>query len=194
MIFPIIAYGHPKLRHKCETIAANNVRLQNLIASMWETMYASVGSGLAAPQIGKSLRLFTVDTEQVYDNSSHKERKLFLGDKGIKQVFINPVILETAGESWVQTEGCLSIPRIQLDIERKMSVVIRYLNEDFVEKESLFIGQTARTVLHEYDHIEGILFTDYVDKKDIQDGLDRIIGGGVKTDYKMKFNKITASR
>ncbi len=194
MIFPIIAYGHPKLRQKCETIVSNNAQLHNLIANMWETMYSSVGSGLAAPQIGKSLRLFTVDTVQVYENRSYKNRKMFMGDKGIKEVFINPVIVETAGENWTQVEGCLSIPGIELEIERKMSVVIKYLDKNFIEKESLFIGQTARTVLHEYDHIEGILFTDYADKTDIREELDRITSGGIKTDYKMKFNKIKANR
>ena len=194
MILPIIAYGHPKLRLQCREISRNYTQLRTLIKNMWETMYAASGAGLAAPQVGQSLRLFIVDSVQIYDNSSYKERKLFISDQGVKEVFINPVIIERAGEDWIETEGCLSIPLLQLDIERKMSVVIKYLNEDFIEKERIFSGVTARTVMHEYDHIEGILFTDYVDKENVREQLDRITRGDVDVDYKMKFNKIKRKR
>ena len=189
MILPILAYGHPKLRQECKEVSQNNHQLQNLIKNMWKTMYAAKGAGLAAPQIGSSLRLFIVDSVQVYENSGYKDRRLFITDSGIREVFINPVITERAGDNWIKAEGCLSIPAIELEIERRMTVVIKYLDADFTEKEKIFTGETARAVMHEYDHIEGILFTDYADKELIREKLEKITRGDIEVDYKMKFNK-----
>jgi peptide deformylase len=189
MKYPILAYGHPKLRQKCDNISKSYPRLTKLIDDMWETLYAANGAGLAAPQIGKSIRLFILDTIEEYKQSTIREREKFIGDEGIKEVFINPTILETAGNTWYSPEGCLSIPNVWVDTERKMSLIIKYFNEGFEEKEMFFSGETARAIFHEYDHIEGILFTDYADNKVIKDKLERISRGDVKVNYKMLFNK-----
>ncbi|MDR3626989.1 MAG: peptide deformylase [Ignavibacteriaceae bacterium] len=189
MKLPILAYGHPKLRQKCEDITKNYPKLDNLIEDMWETLYAANGAGLAAPQVGRSIRLFVIDTIEEYDQSSTKGREKFVGDKGITEVFINPQIIERAGKVWSNTEGCLSIPNVWVDTERKMSLIIRYLNKDFEEREMFFSGATARAIFHEYDHIEGILFTDYSNNPVIKDKLERIARGDVKVNYKMLFHK-----
>ncbi len=188
MILPILAYGHPKLRQNNNDITKNYPNLKNLISDMWETLYADDGAGLAAPQIGKSIRLFIVDSVQIYKNSNSRGRERFIGDEGIKEVFINPEITETNGNMWIQAEGCLSFPTLSLDIGRKISCTIKYLNENFEEKERIFIGTTARVILHEYDHIEGILFTDYINKEAIKDELEKISRGDVNVNYKMVFN------
>ena len=189
MKLPILAYGHPVLRQKCEDIPRSYPKLKQLISDMWETLYAANGAGLAAPQIGKAIRLFIVDTVQDYRNSSIDERKMFITDKGIRETFINPVILEKGGSLWVESEGCLSIPKLQFDIERKLSVAIKYYDENFEEKEGVFSGVTARAVLHEYDHIEGVLFTDYVNEDLYREQVDKISRGDVKVKYRMKFFK-----
>jgi peptide deformylase len=156
---------------------------------MWETLYAANGAGLAAPQVGRSIRLFVIDTIEEYDQSSTKGREKFVGDKGITEVFINPKIIEAAGKVWSNPEGCLSIPNVWVDTERKMSLIIRYLNGNFDEREMFFSGATARAIFHEYDHIEGILFTDYANNPVIKDKLERISRGDVKVSYKMLFHK-----
>jgi peptide deformylase len=189
MKLPILAYGHPKLRQKCESITQSYPKLNNLIDDMWETLYAANGAGLAAPQVGRSIRLFILDTVQEYEQSSIRGKEKFLGDKGIMEVFINPQIIEKAGNVWSSPEGCLSIPNVWVDTERKMSVIIKYLNQNFEEKEMFFSGESARAILHEYDHIEGILFTDYADNNVIKGKLERISRGDVKVGYKMLFNK-----
>jgi peptide deformylase len=189
MKLPILAYGHPKLRQKCEDITKNYPKLDNLIEDMWETLYAANGAGLAAPQVGRSIRLFVIDTIEEYDQSSTKGREKFVGDKGITEVFINPKIIEAAGKVWSNPEGCLSIPNVWVDTERKMSLIIRYLNGNFDEREMFFSGATARAIFHEYDHIEGILFTDYANNPVIKDKLERISRGDVKVSYKMLFHK-----
>jgi peptide deformylase len=189
MKLPILAYGHPKLRQKCENITKNYPKLDELIEDMWETLYAANGAGLAAPQIGRSIRMFIIDTTQEYEQSNIRGKDKFVGDTGITEVFINPQIIETAGDVWSSPEGCLSIPDVWVDTERKMTVIIKYFNEKFEEKEMFFSGETARAVFHEYDHVEGILFTDYSDNKVIKDRLDRISRGDVKVRYKMLFNK-----
>lgn len=189
MKLPILAYGHPKLRQKCEDITKNYPKLDNLIEDMWETLFAANGAGLAAPQVGRSIRLFVIDTIEEYDQSSTKGREKFVGDKGITEVFINPQIIERAGKVWSNTEGCLSIPNVWVDTERKMSLIIRYLNKDFEEREMFFSGATARAIFHEYDHVEGILFTDYSNNPVIKDKLERIARGDVKVNYKMLFHK-----
>jgi peptide deformylase len=190
MKYSILAYGHPDLRQKCNNISKSYPRLENLIDDMWETLYAANGAGLAAPQIGKPIRLFILDTVQEFRESTIREREKFIGDEGIKEVFINPKILEIAGNPWKRAEGCLSIPNVWVDIERKMSIILKYFNEKFEEKEMFFSGETARAIFHEYDHLEGILFTDYADNKIIRDKLERIARGDVKVSYKMLFNKI----
>ena len=189
MKLPILAYGHPKLRQKCEDITKNYPKLDTLIEDMWETLNAANGAGLAAPQVGRSIRMFILDTAEEYEQSSIRAKEKFIGDKGITEVFINPKIIETAGDMWSNTEGCLSIPNVWVDTERKMSLIIKYLNKDFEEKEMFYSGATARAIFHEYDHIEGILFTDYADNPVIKDKLERIKRGDVKVNYKMLFHK-----
>jgi peptide deformylase len=189
MKLPILAYGHPKLRAKCENITQSYPKLINLLDDMWETLYAANGAGLAAPQIGRSIRMFILDTSHEYEQSNIRDKDKFVIDKGIIEVFINPQITEITGEEWSSAEGCLSIPNVWVDTKRKMSLTIKYLNADFEEKEFFFSGETARAIFHEYDHIEGILFTDYADNKVIKEKLERISRGDVKVGYKMLFNK-----
>lgn len=187
MKLPILAYGHPVLKKKCEDITPDYPGLKKLIKDMWTTMYAANGAGLAAPQIGRAIRLFIVDTVQIYKEADPKERELFIGDKGIKTVFINPVITETDGKLWTETEGCLSIPRLQLNIDRKMMLKINYVNEKFEPAEMSLIGASARAVFHEYDHVEGVLMTDYKDKDSLKEELQKIAEGKIKVNYRMKY-------
>ncbi len=189
MILPVIAYGNPILKQKCNNIASRLPWVDKLIKDMWKTLYAANGAGLAAPQVGRPVRLFIVDTVQVYDHSDIKEKEMFIGDTGIKEVFINPKIIETSGKLWIENEGCLSLPGLALEIERNIMVTIKYYDEDFIEQEKTFIGTTARTILHEYDHIEGVLISDYKNYEDIKDKLTEISRGRIKVNYRMKFNK-----
>ncbi|MCW5925160.1 MAG: peptide deformylase [Saprospiraceae bacterium] len=185
MILPIYAYGQPVLKKVAVPIEADYPDLQELIASMWETMYHADGVGLAAPQIGLGIRLFVVDTLQL-DDDDEKKAKI----NGFKKVFINAQKMEEDGTPWTYEEGCLSIPRIRGDVERPESVRLRYLDEQFVEHEETFTGVNARVVQHEYDHIEGVLFTEKLKplkKRLIQRKLEDIRVGKIKTDYKMKF-------
>ncbi len=157
---------------------------------MWETMYASNGVGLAAPQVNRSIRLFIVDTEQMYRNMDEEERADYAGDHGVRAVFINAMILDTDGKKWLYNEGCLSIPKIREDISRDESVTIRYLDETCQEQTRVFSGLSARVILHEYDHIEGKLFIDYISplKRKLMKGkLNDISRGNVQVDYKMMF-------
>ncbi|ANH80411.1 peptide deformylase [Niabella ginsenosidivorans] len=191
MILPIVAYGNPILRKVAADIDAGYPGLQELIASMWETMYASNGVGLAAPQINKSIRLFVVDSQQIIENLEEEDKDLYPGDEGIKQVFINAYVDETEGELWSYNEGCLSIPKIREDIRRNETVTITYQDEHFQQHTKTFSGITARVILHEYDHIEGKLFIDYLPplkKKLIKGKLNDISTGKIKVDYKMSFN------
>ncbi|MFY0643285.1 MAG: peptide deformylase [Bacteroidia bacterium] len=181
MIYPIRAFGDPVLRAKCEEISENSEDLKNLIADMYETMDASDGVGLAAPQVGKSLRLFLVDSTHFPDE-----------ENGVRQAFINPVILEEEGEEWAFEEGCLSIPDIRENVTRQPELTIKYLTEDFEEKTERFQGLTARVIQHEYDHIEGVLFTDHLTpfKKQLLKGkLSNISKGKVTVRYRMRFPK-----
>ncbi|MBX2891621.1 MAG: peptide deformylase [Saprospiraceae bacterium] len=185
MILPIYAYGQPVLKKVAVPIEADYPDLQELIASMWETMYHADGVGLAAPQIGLGIRLFVVDTLQL-DDDDEKKAKI----NGFKKVFINAQKVEEDGTPWTYEEGCLSIPRIRGDVERPEFVRLRYLDEQFVEHEETFTGVNARVVQHEYDHIEGVLFTEKLKplkKRLIQRKLEDIRVGKIKTDYKMKF-------
>lgn len=189
-ILPIVAYGHPVLREVAKDITAAYPNLDKLIEDMWQTMYASNGVGLAAPQINRSIRLFVVDTEQMFENMDAAEKKEFPGDTGIKKAFINAHIVELDGEPWAYNEGCLSIPKIREDIKRPESVTLEYVNEQFELITETFTGLTARVILHEYDHIEGKLFIDHISplKRKLMKGkLADISKGKIKVDYKMMF-------
>lgn len=189
-ILPIVAYGHPVLREVAKDITAAYPNLDKLIEDMWQTMYASNGVGLAAPQINRSIRLFVVDTEQMFENMDAAEKREFPGDTGIKKAFINAHIMELDGEPWAYNEGCLSIPKIREDIKRPESVTLEYVNEQFELITETFTGLTARVILHEYDHLEGKLFIDHISplKRKLMKGkLADISKGKIKVDYKMMF-------
>lgn len=190
MILPITAYGNAVLRKRCEDIAADYPGLQELIANMWETLYASHGVGLAAPQVNRPIRLFLVDSLHVLEQLEPEERAEYAGDPGIKEVFINAHIKDIYGDPWAYEEGCLSIPRIREDVDRPETVRMTYLDEQFVPREATFSGLTARVVQHEYDHIEGKLFIDYLKplkRRLLKKRLDDISRGKVSVDYKMMF-------
>jgi len=158
---------------------------------MWETMYNSKGVGLAAPQVNKEIRLFVIDSIQILDNLEEDEKDDYPGDDGYKGVFINAEVQETDGEEWPYNEGCLSIPKIREDILRKETVTIHFFDENFQEHTKTFNGITARVVLHEYDHIEGKLFIDYLKplkKSLLKRKLSDISKGKVSVDYRMSFN------
>ena len=183
MILPIVSYGSPVLRQKCEAITSNYENLDILLADMWETMYNASGVGLAAPQINKSIRLFIVDSSPFYDDDKKDS---------IKKVFINPKILKEDGEEWVFNEGCLSIPGVREDVIRKSNITIKYQNENFVTITEKFDGVNARVIQHEYDHINGILFTDKVSilkKRMIKGKLNDVTKGITPTDYRIKHFK-----
>jgi peptide deformylase len=187
MILPIVAYGAAILRKVSEPIQADYPNLQTLIADMWETMYESNGIGLAAPQINKNIRLFVVDSSQIFANAE-PEDATYPDAPGIKKAFINPTIVELSGKEWVYNEGCLSIPKIREDVTRHETVTLQYMDENFVTHTETFNGMTARVILHEYDHIEGKLFIDYVKplrRKMLQGKLNDINKGKVRVDYKM---------
>ena len=190
MILPIVAYGHPVLRKVAEDIDAGYPNLSKLIADMWDTMYESNGVGLAAPQINRSIRLFVIDTAQMFENMDEEEKKEYEDDPGTKAVFINAQVVSLDGVEWPYNEGCLSIPKIREDITRNRSVTLQYQDEQFNEKETTFNGITARVILHEYDHIEGKLFIDHMStlkRKLIKGKLNVISRGKIKVDYKMMF-------
>lgn len=192
MVLPIVAYGHPVLRKKCSDITAAYPELKKLIADMWETMYHSNGVGLAAPQINKAVRIFVIDTEQIVEGFDKQDKEDFPNEKGIKQVFINAHVVHTEGEEWLYNEGCLSIPKIREDISRAETVRLKYMDEDFKEHEQEFSGITARVILHEYDHIDGKLFIDYLPalkKRLMKKKLEDISRGKIKVDYRMLLPK-----
>lgn len=190
MILPIVAYGHPVLRKVAVDITADYSNLEKLIADMWETMYASNGVGLAAPQVNRNIRLFVIDTIQMFDGMDDKEKKEYPGDEGMKAIFINAHIIELDGDEWPYNEGCLSIPKIREDIYRQESVTMKFMDEHFQTHTKTFTGITARVILHEYDHIEGRLFIDHLSllKRKLMKGkLNDISKGKVNVDYKMSF-------
>jgi peptide deformylase len=192
MILPIVAYGHPVLRTVAKDIGPDYPQLQQLMLDMWETMYYSNGVGLAAPQINKPIRLFVVDSEQIFNNLNAEEKNDYPLDEGVKSVFINPHIATLDGEEWPYNEGCLSIPKIREDVLRKESVTLNYLDENFLPQTRSFNGITARVILHEYDHLEGKLFIDYIKplkRKLLKGKLDDISKGKIKVDYRMMFVK-----
>jgi len=189
MILPIVAYGDPVLKRKALPISENDEGLDQLIASMWETMYHAHGVGLAAPQIGKSIRLFVIDGSPFADDEdATPSDQLVL--KTFKKVFINAEMITEEGDDFSFTEGCLSIPDIREDVTRPSVIRLRYLDENFLEHVEEFSGLAARIIQHEYDHIEGILFTDKLSplkKRLIKGRLDKISRGMVESDYRMKF-------
>jgi len=191
MILPIVAYGHPVLRKVAHDIDKDYPGLPKLLEDMWETLYASAGVGLAAPQVNKDIRLFVVDSEQIFRQiEEDKEKHSYPDAPGIKQVFINAHIKELDGLEWNYNEGCLSIPKIREDIKRLSVVTIEYLDENFEQHMRTFQGITARIILHEYDHIEGKLFIDHITslkRKLLKGKLNDISKGKVKVDYKMMF-------
>ncbi len=185
MILPIYAYGHPVLREQSQTIdlAEQNEEFAAFLANMWETMYHTNGVGLAAPQVGKAIRVFLVDTMQLKDDEKRT-------GVGIKKAFINPTILEETGEPKGYEEGCLSIPGVRGEVIRKPNVRIAYQDETGAHHEGTYDGICARVIQHEYDHIEGKLFTDKISafkKQMIRRKLETIKNGRVDADYKMKF-------
>ena len=189
MILPIIAYGDPVLRKVGVHIDKDYKDLDVLISNMWETMENASGVGLAAPQIGKAIRLFLVDTSPfAEDEDLEKEERDFLG--GFRKVFINPKITSETGEEWVFNEGCLSIPDVREDVFRNPDITIEYLDENFKKHTETLTGLAARVVQHEYDHIEGILFTDKLSslkKRLIKKKLENISKGKINSDYRMRF-------
>ncbi len=190
MILPIVAYGHPVLRKVAADITPDFPQLDKLIENMWETMYASNGVGLAAPQVNKDIRLFIIDTEQIFKNMEDEEKADYPEDSGRKAVFINSRITELDGDEWLYNEGCLSIPKIREDIYRQESVTLSFLDQYFVLQTQTFTGITARVILHEYDHVEGKLFIDHISplKRKLMKGkLTDISKGKVNVDYKMLF-------
>lgn len=192
MILPIVAYGAPILRKKAVDIPPDYPQLDKLIADMWETMYASSGVGLAAPQINRDIRLFVVDSTTIFENLDEEDKGRYPDEPGVKKVFINAQILGFNEEQWTYNEGCLSIPRIREDIIRPTTVTIQYQDEQFQTHTDTFNGVTGRVIQHEYDHIEGRLFIDYMKplrKKLLLRKLNDISKGKIKTDYKMSFAK-----
>lgn len=190
MILPIVAYGHPVLRKVAKDIMPDHPDLEKFIEDMWETMYASSGVGLAAPQVNKDVRLFVVDTVQMFASMEEEERSKFPDSPGVKAVFVNAHIVEVDGEVWVYNEGCLSIPKIREDIYRHETVTLQFRDANFDSYIRTFTGLSARVILHEYDHLEGKLFIDYVTplKRKLMKGrLADITKGKVEVDYKMVF-------
>lgn len=189
MILPIIGYGDPVLRKVGEVIPQDYPNLKEVVANMYDTMYNAYGVGLAAPQVGLSIRLFVVDTSPFgEDEDLEKEEQDLL--KNFKRTFINPKMLKEEGEEWGFNEGCLSIPEVREDVYRNEQITIEYFDEDFNKKTEVFDGLIARVIQHEYDHIEGILFTDKISslkKQLIKKKLQNIMEGKTRPDYKMKF-------
>jgi peptide deformylase len=192
MVLPIVAYGSPILRTVCKDIDADYPNLSILIENMWETMYNSSGVGLAAPQVNKDIRLFVIDSTQIFTNLDEADKGKYPDAPGFKQVFINAHVQKLNGEEWSYNEGCLSIPKIREDVKRNEEVTIEFLDENFEPHTKTFNGITARVILHEYDHIEGKLFIDYLQplkRKLLKSKLDDISKGKVSVDYKMNFPK-----
>jgi peptide deformylase len=182
MVLPIVAYGHPTLKKVAEDITPDYPDLKGFIETMWETMYACEGMGLAAPQVNRSIRIFVIDL------TPHAED---LPEGTIlKRIFINPHILEEAGEEWTFNEGCLSIPEIHEEVMRKPLIRIKYVDEQFVEHDERYDDVMARVIQHEYDHLEGVLFVDLLSplrKIMLKRKLTDLMQGKIKLKYKMIF-------
>ena len=182
MLLPIVAYGHPTLRKRSEEITKYYPDFEKFVADLTETMYVADGVGLAAPQVNRNIRVFVIDC------NPFKEK--YPEASGVKGVFINPVILEETGDTWYYNEGCLSVPGIHEDVLRKKTIKIRYFDENWVEHTKTFTGIVARVIQHEYDHLEGKVFTDHLSpmrKLLLKGKLNDISQGRVNVDYKMIF-------
>ncbi|MEO7121038.1 MAG: peptide deformylase [Ginsengibacter sp.] len=192
MVLPIVAYGNPVLRKVGKDITPDYPELNKLIEDMWETMYNSKGVGLAALQINRDIRLFIMDSVQIIEGLEEDEKNDYPGDDGFKSVFINAKINSVNGDEWSYNEGCLSIPKIREDILRREEINISFLDENFNPHNKIFKGITARVILHEYDHIDGKLFIDYLKplkKNLLKRKLDNISKGKISVDYRMSFAK-----
>ncbi len=188
MILPIVAYGDPVLKKRGEDLEKGDPKLPKLVEDMFETMYNAHGVGLAAPQVGKSLRLFVVDASPFAEEGDEDYEFL----KDFKKVFVNPEIIEEEGDEWAFSEGCLSIPEIHEDVYRNEQLRIRYYDENWNEHEEVLSGLAARVVQHEYDHIEGVLFVEHLSplrRRLLKGKLQNISKGKVNVDYRMKFPK-----
>jgi len=180
MVYPVAVYGHPVLRKVAKDITPDHDRLSEIIENMWETMYKSDGIGLAAPQVNKSIRLFVIDATPLEEDFPELE--------GFKKVFINARIVERLDDEVIHDEGCLSLPTIREEVKRPSQITIEYLNEDFEPVTETYSGFAARVVQHEYDHIEGILFTDHLSplkKRLLKSKLNKISRGEVDVDYRI---------
>lgn len=196
MILSIVAYGDPVLRKKCKEIPEDYPKLKELIDNMWDTMYNAYGVGLAAPQVGVPIRLFMIDPSPFAEDPELEEQEREQLNN-LKKVFINPKIVEEEGDEWVFNEGCLSIPEIREDVFRKPVITIEYVDEDFKAHRETYSGLAARVIQHEYDHIEGILFTDKLSslkKRLLKGKLANISKGKIKIDYKMRFPEMKKGR
>ncbi|MBX7094919.1 MAG: peptide deformylase [Flavobacteriales bacterium] len=188
MVLPIVAYGDPVLKKVAEEIDEDYPKLKEFIADMFETMYNASGVGLAAPQVGKSIRLFVVDASPFAEDEEEGTEHL----KDFKKVFINPIIEDESGEEWGFNEGCLSIPGIREEVFRQENLKISYYDENFNFHEESYDGYAARIIQHEYDHLEGILFTEKISplrRRLLKRKLEEITIGDVDVRYKMKFPK-----
>lgn len=189
MVLPIVAYGAQVLRKVCENIKPGQIDVKKLSDDMFETMYAASGVGLAGPQVGLALRIFVVDGE-IMNSGAETEEDIDQTLVGFKKTFVNAQILEETGEKWPYEEGCLSIPGIRADVSRPESLTIKYMDTDFNEYTETFTGMAARIIQHEYDHIQGVLFIDYLaplKKQILKKRLGNIQKGIVDADYRMKF-------
>jgi len=196
MILPIVAYGDPILRKVGVEINKDYPNLKELIANMKETMYNASGVGLAAPQIGKAIRLFVIDASPFADDKdlSVKDREAL---KNFNKIFINAKIIVEEGDEWIFNEGCLSIPDVREDVLRQPKIKIEYQDENFNSHTEILEGLAARVFQHEYDHIEGILFTDKLSslkKRLIKKKLENISKGKIRADYRMRFPNLKKKR
>ncbi|MGH1516336.1 peptide deformylase [Chryseobacterium sp. JK1] len=192
MKLPISAYGSSVLRQKCTKINENTFEIQTLIADMWETMENANGCGLSSSQIGKPLQLFVADSQIAFENLDSEDQILYFekDDKGMRETFINGKIIHKSEETWDDYEGCLSIPGLSQKVTRPWEITIEYLNQDFIRQTRTFSGLTARIIQHEYDHTQGILYTDRLKpltKKMMESKLKKIASGNITTGYPMKF-------
>jgi peptide deformylase len=194
MKLPILSYGHGILRKKCYVFQNDYPGLNNLITNMWDTLYHANGCGLAAPQVGQQIRLFIVDSKSTYDNIEPAERKVYFepGDTGIVETFINAYIIERYGNFWEDEEGCLSMPGMSSIVKRPWYITIEFFDRNFTKQVKTFGGSTARTIQHEYDHTEGILYIDYINsltRRLLNGKLRKISKGLSPVKYPMKFIK-----
>ena len=196
MILPIVAYGDPALKKRASEISKDTPKLEETISNMYESMYGAHGVGLAAPQVGLSIRLFLVDTSPFADDDEYsveEQEKL----KRFKRTFINAKIIEETGEEWAFNEGCLSIPNVREEVLRQPVIKLEYQDENFKSHTETFDGLIARVIQHEYDHIEGVLFTDKVSslkKRLLKGKLVNISKGKTNVDYRMRFPNISKKR